>query len=115
MRSALPIVARQADSSRWLLEVFDVGSTGSAPAAPTRHAVWLSRDDGLWRWWCCCGHGSELRSDLVSVLTLARMHFDAFGDSVASPVEHPVSNWRRSMGEAAQDDVAVAELASRLL
>lgn len=97
------------DHTRWLLEVFELDDSSSEPR---RHAVWLLLRSGSWSWRCSCGEDSTPRLDLVDVLTMARMHFDAFSGAVRSSLDHPLAIWFRVPGGT--DDVAVREAAESL-
>ncbi len=114
----LPIESPATGTRRWLLEVFELRDPClGAFGAPARHAVWLSRLGSSWRWWCYCGCLPGEGSDLVGVLTGARMHFDAVSlvGTSSVPIAHPIAAWSdRAIGKPAGDDVAVAGLA-RLL
>ena len=98
---------------RFLLEAFSLPLVSGGFA---RHAVWLEQEGrsvSSWRWWCCCGSGLELPTDLVGALSLARMHFGDF--EAASSVEHPLSAWQRSRSSLTADSVAVAGVARSVL
>jgi len=95
---------------RWLLEIFKFQE---ASERCIRHAVWLDQRNDTWHWWCCCGASCQ-PSDVVTALTLARLHHDEIAASVAhehSPcvVEHLLALWQRKTDEP--DNVVIAESA----
>lgn len=99
---------------RWLLEIFE---SQEIKGPCIRHAVWLDQRANDWHWWCCCGASCQPHNDIVTVLTLARLHYDeivtsAFHEQLPCSIEHQIALWRRKLGEP--DNVVIEKTAHRV-